>query len=119
MSRSSNRAEHDRRALVRLLTALFIVQASIWLPGALGRLAVPLPGPLAAGRWYALVYDPSGLVLETQRFAADGSNWNEPELAPVKRLFGGPWFMCGFGEPWAGQQAAVAVEGYGLPVTRV
>lgn len=51
------------------------------------RLAVPLPDSPVAGRCYALVYDPSDFVLETQRFAADGSNWNDPELAPVKRRY--------------------------------
>lgn len=52
------------------------------------------------------MYDPTGEVLKANRFKADWSNWNDPELASVKDLFGGDlrqarhlwgsWYYCAF-----------------------
>ena len=53
--------------------------------------------------WYGPVYDPSGKVLEANKFK---SNWDDPSLADIKKLFGGdmvgcrhltgPWYFCSF-----------------------
>jgi energy-coupling factor transporter transmembrane protein EcfT len=53
--------------------------------------------------WYGPVYDPSGKVLEANKFK---SNWDDPSLAGIKKLFGGdmvgcrhltgPWYFCSF-----------------------
>jgi len=56
--------------------------------------------------WVGLVYDPTDLVMRANEFKADWSNWKDPALAPVKRLFGGDllrarrlqdhWYLCVF-----------------------
>jgi hypothetical protein len=56
--------------------------------------------------WVGLVYDPSGVVMKANQFRRDWSNWNDQELASVKRLFGGDlyrtkklaknWYLCWF-----------------------
>ena len=56
--------------------------------------------------WVGLVYDPSGIVMKANAFKRDGSNWNDPALESVKRLFGGDivrtrhlkdnWYLCVF-----------------------
>lgn len=53
--------------------------------------------------WYGPVYDPSGKVLEANKLK---SNWEDPSLADIKKLFGGdmvgcrhltgPWYFCSF-----------------------
>lgn len=54
----------------------------------------------------AIVYDPTGLVMEANKFKRDWSNWSDPKLAHAKRLFGGDllwaqplgghWYRCDF-----------------------
>lgn len=56
--------------------------------------------------WTGIVYDPSGEVLKAQNFKEDWSNWDDPSLQHVRRLFGGdlrsawhlwgPWYYCAF-----------------------
>jgi hypothetical protein len=56
--------------------------------------------------WSGIVYDPSGEVLKSNQFALDYSNFYDPSLADVKRLFGGDmrgarhlwgnWYFCSF-----------------------
>jgi hypothetical protein len=56
--------------------------------------------------WSGVVYDPTGLVMQSNEFLPDWSNWLEPELAQVKGLFGGDlraaqhlqghWYFCLF-----------------------
>lgn len=56
--------------------------------------------------WVGLVYDPTGIVMKANQFKRDWSNWNDPALEPVKRLFGGDivktrhlkdnWYLCIF-----------------------
>lgn len=56
--------------------------------------------------WSGIVYDPSGEVLRAREFKKDWSNWGDPELRHVKRLFGGDmrysfhlwgdWYYCSF-----------------------
>ena len=53
----------------------------------------------------AIVYDPTGLVMQANKFE-DYSKWDDPKLRHVKKLFGGdlrwaeklrgPWYLCGF-----------------------
>ena len=53
-----------------------------------------------------IVRDPTGLVLRARKFKRDQSNWKAPELAEIRRLFGGclihawhvwgPWSFCAF-----------------------
>lgn len=56
--------------------------------------------------WVGLVYDPTGVVMRANQFHRNGSNWSDPALEPVKRLFGGDlvrashlkdhWYLCAF-----------------------
>lgn len=56
--------------------------------------------------WVGLVYDPTGFVMTANQFKRDWSNWKDPALEPVKRLFGGDivkarhlkdnWYLCVF-----------------------
>jgi hypothetical protein len=56
--------------------------------------------------WVGLVYDPTGMVMKANAFKRDWSNWKDPALEPVKRLFGGDifqtrhlkdnWYLCSF-----------------------
>ena len=56
--------------------------------------------------WVGIVYDPTAEVLKAREFKPDWSNWNDPALSDVKKLFGGdlrsaeplggPWSRCGF-----------------------
>ncbi len=56
--------------------------------------------------WHGIVYDPTGEVLKASEFKRDWSNWNDPKLHEVKKLFGGdmtsakhlwgPWYYCTF-----------------------
>lgn len=56
--------------------------------------------------WVGLVYDPTGEVMQANKFRPDWSNWNDQSLAKVKRLFGGDllrarrltdnWYLCRF-----------------------
>jgi hypothetical protein len=56
--------------------------------------------------WVGLVYDPTGIVMKANEFKRDWSNWKDPALEPVKRLFGGDivqtrhfkdhWYLCVF-----------------------
>jgi hypothetical protein len=72
--------------------------------GAPLRVAFSWGGVLDNGM--AIVYDPTGLVARAQEFRADLSNWGDPELGPVRDLFGGdlchawhlwgPWYFCSF-----------------------
>ena len=69
------------------------------------RVAFPLPGGIL-DNWQGIVYDPTGVVLRTREFRRDWSNFDDPALLPVKRLFGGdvqhcesmggPWYFCQF-----------------------
>jgi len=55
--------------------------------------------------WYGVVYDPTGLVIRSNEFLSDWPNWQAPDLAQVKGLFGGDlrraqhlgghWFLWG------------------------
>jgi hypothetical protein len=56
--------------------------------------------------WHGIVHDPSGEVLKARQFKSDWSNWDDPELRPIKYLFGGDmrsarhlwghWYYCTF-----------------------
>jgi hypothetical protein len=56
--------------------------------------------------WIGIVHDPTGEVMEANRFRPDWSNWNDPALGGGKRLFGGDlyrarhlwgnWYFCCF-----------------------
>lgn len=56
--------------------------------------------------WWGIIYDPSGFVEEANKFKSDWSNWDDPELQKVKKLFGGDmvkcdkleegWYLCSF-----------------------
>jgi hypothetical protein len=56
--------------------------------------------------WYGIVYDPTGEVMRANEFKSDWSNWGDPKLKQVKRLFGGDllharklkpsWYFCSF-----------------------
>ncbi len=56
--------------------------------------------------WHGIVYDPTGEVLKANQFKRDWSNWNDPNLHAVKKLFDGdmtsathlwgPWYYCTF-----------------------
>ena len=56
--------------------------------------------------WVGLVYDPTGIVMKANQFKRDWSNWKDPDLEPVKTLFGGDlfrtrhlkdnWYLCFF-----------------------
>jgi hypothetical protein len=69
------------------------------------RVAFPWPGGLL-DNWCGVVYDPSGLVMKAKRFRPDLSNFGDPTLQDVKKLFGGdlrsceplggPWYFCCF-----------------------
>lgn len=69
------------------------------------RVAFPWPGGIV-DNWQGVVHDPTGRVLQAQRFRRDWSNFADPALQPVKRLFGGdmyhcehlrgPWYFCRF-----------------------
>jgi hypothetical protein len=43
--------------------------------------------------WIGIVYDPSGEVMRANVFKRDWSNWKDPQLRPVKALFGGDLYM--------------------------
>ena len=68
------------------------------------RVAFPWYG--LTDNWCGVVYDPTGQVLKAQQFKSDWSNWNDPALRDVKRLFGGDlrtarrlwkdWYFCSF-----------------------
>ncbi len=74
-------------------------------PGAPLRVAFRQPGGIL-DNWVAIVYDPSGEVLKSRQFKSDWSNWHDPTLQKVKRLFGGDlqwaeplggnWYRCYF-----------------------
>lgn len=74
-------------------------------PGPPLRVAFVQPGSVL-DNYSAIVYDPTGLVMKANQFKGDWSNWNDPKLAHVKKLFGGdlvwaehlggPWYRCGF-----------------------
>jgi hypothetical protein len=57
------------------------------------RYAVPLPGGLI-DNWCGIVHDPSGEVLQVNRFYDGDASWEDPVLADVKKLFGGDMFWC-------------------------
>lgn len=70
------------------------------------RVAFLWPGG-AIDNWSGVIYDPTGFVMEANRFKADFSNWFDPDLAEVKgvfpgeTLFGcrpleGPFYFCWF-----------------------
>jgi hypothetical protein len=69
------------------------------------RVAFPWPGGIL-DNWCGVVYDPSGLVMKAKRFQPDLSNFGDPTLQDVKKLFGGdmrsceplggPWYFCCF-----------------------
>jgi hypothetical protein len=44
--------------------------------------------------WEGVVYDPSGSVLLARQFKRDWSNWHDPALLHVKKLFGGDLVYC-------------------------
>lgn len=67
-------------------------------PGPPLRVAFPWPGGLL-DNWCGVVYDPSGLVLKARRFRPDLSNFGDPDLQDVRRLFGGDLRSC---EPLGG-----------------
>lgn len=68
------------------------------------RVAFPWGGII--DNWVGIVYDPSGEVERANAFKKDWSNWGDPELKHVKRLFGGDlrgarqlkkhWYYCSF-----------------------
>jgi hypothetical protein len=74
-------------------------------PGTPLRVAFVQPGSLL-DNWEAIVYDPSGEVLKASRFKSDLSNFDDPDLQSVKKLFGGDlsgveplgghWYWCSF-----------------------
>ena len=56
--------------------------------------------------WVGLVFDPTDEVMKANQFKRDWSNWNDPNLQGIKRLFDGDlyyaehlsghWYLCGF-----------------------
>lgn len=56
--------------------------------------------------WVGAVYDPTGLVMQSNLLEPDLSNWSDPEVTRARRLLGGdmiwarhidgPWYLCGF-----------------------
>ena len=74
-------------------------------PGPPIRVAFPWPGGII-DNWYGAVFDPSGEVMEVNKFERDFSNWQEPSLQGTKKLFGGhlhyaehlygSWYLCYF-----------------------
>jgi hypothetical protein len=56
------------------------------------RVAIELPGGLL-DNFQAVVYDPSGIVGQLQRFNLD-THWDDPQLNDLKKLFGGEMFYC-------------------------
>ncbi len=56
--------------------------------------------------WVGLVFDPTGEVMKANQFKSDWSNWHDPNLQGIKRLFDGDlyhaehlsghWYLCGF-----------------------
>jgi len=56
--------------------------------------------------WIGVVHDPTGGVMQANAFLPDWSNWDAPELAKVRGLFGGDlyyaehlqgdWYLCWF-----------------------
>ncbi len=74
-------------------------------PGPPLRVAFVQPGSLL-DNWEAIVYDPSGEVLKAREFNSDLSNFGDPALQHVKKLFGGDmrsarplgghWYWCTF-----------------------
>lgn len=70
------------------------------------RVAFPWPGG-AIDNWSGVIYDPTGFVMESNRFRGDFSNWFDPDLADVKQIFPGetlfgcrllegPFYFCWF-----------------------
>lgn len=74
-------------------------------PGPPLRIAFVRPGGIL-DNFSAVVYDPTGLVMEATKLEVNGSSWDAPELAHVKKLFGGDlcyvrplgghWYSCAF-----------------------
>ena len=74
-------------------------------PGPPLRVGFRLPGAFL-NDWTGVVYDETGFVMKSNLFLADGSNWDEPGLQKVKKLFGGNmqgclklrknWYLCNF-----------------------
>lgn len=74
-------------------------------PGPPLRVAFILPGGFL-DNYSAIVYDPTGAVLQANRVRTDPAGWTDPRLAPVRGLFGGTlffaiplggsWYRCGF-----------------------
>lgn len=74
-------------------------------PGPPLRVAFPWPGGIV-DNWCGVVFDPSGLVLKARQFKPDLSNFDDPALREVRRLFGGDlrsckplggdWYFCCF-----------------------
>jgi len=56
--------------------------------------------------WIGLVYDPTGAVMNANNFKPDWPNWQDTDLLPIKKLFGGDmmgakkmansWYLCWF-----------------------
>ena len=56
--------------------------------------------------WNGIIYDPTGYVLKANQLKRDFSNWDDPEMYPVRMLFGGElyyakhlggnWYFCLF-----------------------
>lgn len=64
------------------------------------RVAFPWPGGML-DNWQGIVYDPSGVVLQAGQFRSDWSNFEDPALQRVKRMFGGDMHHCeAMGGPW-------------------
>jgi hypothetical protein len=82
------RRESPVSGVVEEKRARYIVE-----PGPVLRVAFILPGGIL-DNWRGLIYDPSGQVLEAQRFRKDWSNWDDPELAAIKAMFGGDMRNC-------------------------
>jgi hypothetical protein len=57
------------------------------------RVAFPSPGGML-DNWCGVVFDPSALVMRANDFRGDFSNWDDPKLAHVKKLFGGDLRSC-------------------------
>ncbi len=55
--------------------------------------AFPQPGGIL-DNWQGIVSDPSGSVPRASEFKSEFSNWNDPALQSVKKLFGGDLFHC-------------------------
>lgn len=74
-------------------------------PGKPLRIAFVQPGGIL-DNYTAVIYDPSGLVMQANLLKPNAASWNDPKLARVKKLFhgdlvwaeplGGPWYRCGF-----------------------